>query len=340
MTKEDKIKSFDVNGVSVHNQLFGLPFDEAESDIIVIPVPWEVTVSYGTGTMDGPRAIFEASMQVDLFQPQHPDFWKKGMFMLSEPERLRKLSMELRPLVESHIDCLVAGEEPNHEVLDRINRGCEEMVDWVEETAGRLISEGKKVILLGGDHSTPLGMLKALAGKHESFGVLQIDAHADLRNAYEGFTYSHASISYNFMQLPQIEKLVQVGIRDYCHEEFNLAEKDPRISVFYDRDIQGAQFSGQTWEAICNRVISALPQKVYITFDIDGLDPRFCPNTGTPVAGGYTPAQILYLVEQLIASGKEVIGFDINEVGVGEGEWDANVAARLLFSISATAYSN
>jgi agmatinase len=222
--------------------------------------------------------------------------------------------------------------------LKEINDGGKVLHDWVYEMTLHQLKNGKKVGLLGGDHSTPLGFIKALSTIHEDFGVLQIDAHADLRIAYEGFTYSHASIMYNVLQqVPQVKKLVQVGIRDYCDEELDIIKQsNGRVQTFFDRDIKAQQYEGTTWKEICTGIIDTLPQKVYISFDIDGLDPKLCPNTGTPVPGGFEAEQIFYLFRQLHASGRELIGFDLNEVSSGESTGDsidAIVGARVLFKL-------
>jgi agmatinase len=169
--------------------------------------------------------------------------------------------------------------------------------------------------------------------------VLQIDAHADLRNAYEGFKYSHASIMYNVMNMvPQVKKLVQVGIRDYCDEELQMInDSNGRIVTFFDKDIKEQQYEGATWRQVCDRIIAELPQKVYVSFDIDGLDPKLCPNTGTPVPGGFEVEQVFYLFKQLHASGRELIGFDVNEVSTGiqaADNIDAIVGARVLYKLS------
>jgi len=184
---------------------------------------------------------------------------------------------------------------------------------------------------LGGDQSTPLGLSKALSKKYDDIGILHIDAHADLRNAYEGFEFSHASIMFNAIKMPQVSRLVQLGIRDYCEAEVQLIQSDPRIHTYFDREIKHREYSGENWAGICHEIIGKLPEKVYISLDIDGLDPKLCPNTGTPVPGGLEFEQVLFLVEKLTASGRKVIGFDLNEVSPGEDEWDANVAARLLY---------
>ena len=188
--------------------------------------------------------------------------------------------------------------------------------------------------MLGGDHSTPLGLIQALAEKHSSFAILQIDAHADLREAYEGFEFSHASIMYNAIKIPQVKKLVQVGIRDYCEAELDLINSNKKITAFFDRDIKHKQYNGTNWSTICDSIIEMLPDKIYLSIDIDGLDPKLCTHTGTPVPGGFEFEQVVYLVEKLVTSKRKIIGFDLNEVAPGKDEMDANVGARLLYRVA------
>jgi agmatinase len=338
MSKAEKIAAFDANGLAMHNTLFGLPFSEEESEIIAFPVPWEVTVSYAAGTADGPDAIFDASAQVDLFDPVRPNGWQAGIFMPEANAALRMKSDKYRVRAEAYLERLAEGKVGKKEraELDKINKACAKMVDWVEQRTGAFLDAGKKVILVGGDHSTPLGYLKALAQRHKEFGILQVDAHADLRDAYEGFTYSHASIMTNALKINQIKKLVQVGIRDYCQEEAQaIASQSKRITTYFDRDLKTRQYKGETWAALVDEIVAALPKKVYLSFDIDGLDPKLCPHTGTPVAGGFEAEQVLYLAEQVVASGRTLIGMDLNEVAPGpDDEWDANVAARMLYRLA------
>jgi agmatinase len=197
------------------------------------------------------------------------------------------------------------------------------------------MNKGKLVALLGGDHSTPFGMLQALAEKYPAFAILQIDAHADLRPAFEGFTYSHASIMYNALTIPQVSKIVQVGIRDFCQQEAELIQNsNGRIKTFFDRDLKQARYSGKNWAQQVQEIIAELPNEIYISFDIDGLDPKLCPNTGTPVAGGFEFEEITYLIQEISKSGKKIIAVDLNEVSPGvNDEWDANVGARMLYRI-------
>lgn len=335
MNKAEKIASFDPNGPGQLDQnIFGLPFTAQESEIVILPVPWEVTVSYGGGTLEGPDAIKEASLQVDLFDADAPDAWKAGIHLLDSDSSIRELSQSARAKAETYIDALANGANPDDylELISEINANCETMIDFVESETGKLLDQGKITALLGGDHSTPLGFLKALSKRHESFGILQVDAHMDLRIAYEGFTYSHASIMYNALKLPQVSKLVQVGIRDYCQEEIDVMNSEgPRVKTYFDDRLHSEQFEGRTWSDQVTEIIASLPEKVYLSFDIDGLDPMLCPNTGTPVPGGLSYAQAIYLMRKLALSNKKIIGFDLNEVSPGDTDWDANVGARLLF---------
>ena len=336
--------NFDPNSLGLKsNNIFGLPFTEEQSQLVLLPVPWEVTVSYRVGTARGPENIFNAAMQVDLFDPDVQDGWKKGFYMLPIDKNIRTKSDYLRQCAELIISHMIDGGDvaDNEQLSDKlkeINNGGQLLIDWVYEMTGGLLKKGKKVGLIGGDHSTPFGLIKALGDHHSDFGILQIDAHADLRVAYEGFTYSHASIMYNVLnQIPQVKKLVQVGIRDYCDEELEMIEQsNGRITTFFDKDIKAKQYEGGTWRDTCKEIIAALPQKVYISFDIDGLDPKLCPNTGTPVPGGFEAEQVFYLFKMLHDSGKEIIGFDLNEVSSGNHTGDgidAIVGARMLFKL-------
>ena len=340
MILKDKISAFDPNGIGDANgNIYGLPFETDEAKLVILPVPWEVTVSYQAGTASAPEAIFEASSQVDLYDPFVKDAWKLGIAMQEINQDIRKKSNLLRLSAEEYIQKLSEGFKPEENaallaIQNEINQAGLELNLWVKNESIRLMDQNKVVALLGGDHSTPLGLMQALAEKHSSFGILHIDAHADLREAYEGFEYSHASIMYNALKIPNITHLVQVGIRDFCEAELNLIQSDKRISTFFDRDIKHQQYEGSSWSAICDQIIDTLPEKVYLSFDIDGLDPKLCPNTGTPVPGGLELEQSIYLIEKLVYSGRTIIGFDLNEVAPGDDEWDANVGARLLYRLA------
>jgi len=338
-SKQEKIANFNPNNAGLSDsQIYGLPFTPEESDIVLLPVPWEVTVSYGSGASEGPDHIFDASFQIDLFHPEFPELWKKGIAMLPASAGMHGRANALKEKAQKIIEAWEEGIDVENDdslqaIIEEINEACEHMVDYVEQEATKWMNNGKTVGLIGGDHSTPLGYLRALAKRHDSFGILHVDAHMDLRIAYEGFTYSHASIMYNALQIPQISKIIQVGIRDYCEEENQVVrDAQGKVVVHTDAGIQRASFEGETWKQRCDSIIAALPEKVYVSFDIDGLDPTLCPNTGTPVPGGLSFQQATYLLSRLKDS-KKIIGFDLVEVAPGEDDWNGNVGARLLFHL-------
>lgn len=344
MTKEEIIDAFNPNAAaSAEAGLFGLPFSAEQSDIIIIPVPWEVTVSFGSGTAKGPEAVEEASAQIDLHHHDYPQLWKRGIYMDKCPDELLELGQKAKNDAQELIEAIENGEDISRNPLLRaklewVNEACGMMNNWVKERAASWKKQGKMVGLVGGDHSIPLGYIQLQGEHHEDFGVLHIDAHMDLRIAYEGFTWSHASIFYNALEtVPQISRLVQVGIRDYCEQENNYVESSgDRIAVYFDREVRNRLYKGENWHQLCLEIVGRLPQKVHISVDIDGLDPKLCPNTGTPVPGGMEFEEMMHLLNVLKASGKEIVGFDLCEVAPGEDGWDGNVAARVLFQLCGT----
>jgi agmatinase len=332
------LSTFDPNSVgNPNNNIFGLPFEEEDARVVI---PWEVTVSYNAGTARAPEHMFIASLQVDLFDPDFRDTWKQGYYMRKPDKKILMKSDYLRKEAELYINYIAQGEVLDNnkfmcKTLKEINQGSIFLNDWVYEQTRALLAQGKLVGLLGGDHSTPFGYFKAIAEKYESFGILQIDAHFDLRKAYEGFNYSHASVMYNAIeQIPQLTKLVQVGIRDFCEEEFDyMVASNQRIITYFDKDIKERQYEGLHWKDIADEIVKHLPDNVYVSFDIDGLDPKLCPHTGTPVQGGFQTTEVFYLLKKVLQSGRRIIGFDLNEVGVSQDEWDENVGARVLFKL-------
>lgn len=341
--KEEIIAQFDPNAPGPGKGLFGLPFDQNQSEIIIIPVPWEVTVSYKAGTAEAPSAIKEASKQVDLFIKDIPHSWTLGISMIDINSQLYQENVKYRGMATKYINWLENnGQEWLSDSIKIIPKAVDEISEklaiYIKATAHKYLQQGKVVGLLGGDHSTPLGLIRALGELHNSFGILQIDAHADLRKAYEDFTYSHASIMYNALQLPQVSILTQVAVRDLCEEEMQLIQDSPsRIKTFFDDDLKKRAFEGGLWKDTCIEIVNTLPKKVYISFDIDGLDAKYCPNAGTPVPGGLSYNEVMYLFRAVVKSGRKIIGFDLNEVAPGDNEWDANVGARILYQLSCLA---
>lgn len=335
------LSTFDPNSAgNPNNNIFGLPFSQQDARLVILPIPWEVTVSFGSGTARCAEQIMSASLQVDLFDPAYPESWKQGFYMKESDKKILLKSDYLRKEAELFIDYISKGDiVENNQFMCRtvkeVNEGSVFLNDWVYNQAKSVLDSGKLLCVLGGDHSTPLGYMKAIGEKFGDFGIIQIDAHCDLRVAYEGFTYSHASIMYNALnEVSQLKKLVQVGIRDYSLGEHEyIQQNSERIRTYFDQELRVRQYEGETFKQIVDEIISHLPDNVYISFDIDGLDPKLCPNTGTPVQGGFETEQVFYIFDKIAKAGKRIIGFDLSEVSTSESAWDANVGARVLFKL-------
>lgn len=332
------LPAFDPDAPAAPGSLFGLPFTVDNANVIALPIPWDATVSYRTGASKGPKAILNASCQVDLFDENIVDAWKTGIAMDKFPNDFEKLNTALRKKVEMYLDAFVDGKAETKamkSISDEVNKKCDELRKWIKARSLSFLKKNKIVALIGGDHSTPLGLMEAVSERYDSFGILHIDAHCDLRNAYEGFTFSHASIMFNALKIKNMERLVQVGIRDFSEGEKKIIDdSNGRVRLFSDKVMKEKMYKGSTWQQITKSIVERLPDNVYLSFDIDGLDPKLCPNTGTPVPGGLEFQEAIHLIEQVVESGRKIISFDINEVAPGEDEWDANVGARLLYKIS------
>lgn len=323
-----------------HNTILGLPFAEENARVVILPVPWEVTVSYLSGTARAPERIKSASLHVDLFDADYSDNWRQGFYMREPDKKILFKNDYLRKEAELFIDYVSQGQHISEnkfmcKMLKEINEGSDFLNAWVYDQTKTLLDNGKLVGILGGDHSTPFGFYQAIAERYHEFGILQIDAHCDLRKAYLGFKYSHASIMYNALsEIPQITRLVQVGVRDYARSEWEfICHSNSRIVTYFDKQIKEREFEGLRWQYLVEEVINHLPHHVFISFDIDGLNRTLCPHTGMPVPGGLETEQLFYLFRKILESGRHLVGFDLCEVGVSSNEWDENVGARVLFKL-------
>lgn len=294
--------------------LFGFNISYNDSDLVVLGVPWELTSSYRRGTGKAPPAIVRASQQIDLYDDRLPNTYRRGIHY-----QLFDKFVDSRSLVDGSCQSL--------------NSVSKQFNDVLYQQCQKIVADGKLLGLLGGEHSVPFAYLKLLSEQHRSLAILHIDAHLDYRIAYQGYEYSHASIMSQAMNsFSNIERIVHVASRDFCLAELQFAEQlGTRAKIFHDRDLQE--------RFVASEIIDCLPDKVYISFDIDGLDPSLCPNSGTPVPGGLSFYQASALLEQLVYSGRQVIGFDLSEVGVSDNDWDENVASRILYKLCATILS-
>jgi agmatinase len=319
--------------------IFGLPHTVAEARVALVPVPFEATTSYGGGTSAGPRAILAASHQVDLFDVETGRPYEAGIAMLPEHPALHELNDEATRLVRAWREAHAGGALPAdlRRRQARIDEICVKLNEALHTQVERLMDAGKIVGAVGGDHGAVYGAIAAHAERYPGLGILHVDAHADLRFEYEGFAWSHASIMENVQRrLPAVAKLVQVGIRDLSEEEREIAASSQgRIRIWFDAEMERERFEGTTWGQQVARIVEDLPENVYVSFDVDGLDPTLCPHTGTPVPGGLSFQQASYLVGAVARTGRRIVGFDLVEVAPGPSgdEWDANVGARLLYKL-------
>lgn len=327
--------------------IYGLPFEESEARVVFLPIPWDVTTSYQAGTSKGPSAILKASEQIDFFDLDYIDAYQAGLFMKKESSKIKRLNTAGRALAKRIIDAddnTMAKSKTLQAGLKKVNALCDLLNDEVYSQTKSHLDKGQISIVVGGDHATPFGAIKAYAEKYPGIGVLHFDAHSDTRIAYMGFENSHASIMHNVMEkIPQVGKLVQVGIRDFCEQEFEYTRAHKKIDIYFDQVLAQRKLSGESFKKIAQEIVAKLPKQIYISFDIDGLDPRFCPNTGTPVPGGLDYPEVIYIINEVVKSGRQIVGFDLVEVAPSAkkgDEWDANVGMRLLYKMTSASLAS
>ena len=341
--------AFDPDGPGLDG-LFGVEIPLEDAGLVVIPVPWQATASYGRGTRDGPAAVREASLQIDLEDLHFGPAWRAGLAWDGAHEaRIAALG----DAVENSAQAVIAAggadqPEASAAVLaqrDTVDAASAEVRALVRERAEAALDRGAVPVVLGGDHSSPLGLIEAVAARHPGLGIFHVDAHADLRVAYLGFSQSHASIMHNALALPGVGRLVGVGYRDLGKAERRRIAEDDRIVAFFDHELGRAGLEQRPFSALVQAVCAALPDTVYLSIDIDGLDPALCPDTGTPVPGGLDWHQLCALLEG-IARTKRIVGCDLCEVApgssgaVGRDGWDSIVGARVLYKLIGAAWAS
>jgi agmatinase len=341
---------FDPGAPALDGGIYGLSSIAEEARVVLIPVPWEPTTSYGRGTARGPAAILHASRQVDLFDVQTGRPYEAGIAMLEVDPDIARWNAEACAAADPiHArGGQIEGDPDLLARLETVNALSAKLNERVAEIARSWLGRSKLVGTIGGDHAAPFGAIAAYAERYPKLGILHIDAHADLRKAYEGFTDSHASILYNVAtRLPQVTTIAQVGLRDMSEDEMTFMRRSGgRIVSYTDAALADRLLDGEPFHIIADEIVDALPRDVYVTFDIDGLDPSLCPHTGTPVPGGLSFQQAAALLLRLQRAGRRIVGFDLTEVAPGPSfgtgrsdaeahrdEWDGNVGARLLYKL-------
>lgn len=274
----------------------GLPppySNREQAGVLILPLPYEATVSYGHGTAGGPAAIIAASQQVELYDRE----------------------FDREPALDFGVHTLPAPTLPAEPA---------DAVAVIAEVVAEAASAGRLVVGLGGEHTASVGfgrgLLAALGGP---LTVVQIDAHSDLRNEYDGTPYSHACMARRLLDEPAFEQVLQLGIRSVCPEEVALARSQPeRIRVWYAETVHAGGWQAELIERAQGR-------RVYLTIDVDGLDPSVVPSTGTPEPDGLSWRETLAIL-RTVAEHAAIVGLDCVELAPVPGHHAADFAAAKL----------
>jgi len=260
-----------------------------KSKAVILPVPYEGTVTYGKGTANGPKAIIEASKNMELYDIElDKEIYDVGIHTLKE------LKVEKKP---------------------------EDVINQVYDSVKKIINDNKFPVVLGGEHSITLGAVKASKEKYDNLSVLQIDAHSDLRDSYDGTKFSHACVMRRVIEICPI---IQVGIRSMDIDETKFIKKIAHKNIFFAKDMHNNWY---------DKAIKLLTNNVYITIDVDGLDPSIMPSTGTPEPGGLLWYQTINFLRK-IAENKNIVGFDVVELSpIKENHAPDFLAAKLTYKL-------
>jgi N1-aminopropylagmatine ureohydrolase len=284
LNQHDSPHSMNLSVIDKKSNFLGIEEEEyysyERSKIVILPAPYERTVSYGHGTAKGPEAILEASKYVEFY----------------DEETKREVYKELGIAT---IKALKFGKSSDEKALGLIY-----------EAVARLLQDKKFVITLGGEHTISQATIASYAEKYRDLSVLHIDAHSDLRQEYQGSKFSHASVMARVAEFLDPRRIVQVGIRAQCAEESEFITKKG-ITTLYAHEIKSGKYTKllKYWE---DYPIDKLTEHVYVTFDVDGLDPSVMPSTGTPEPNGLLWNETLVLLRKL-GKRKKVVGCDVVE---------------------------
>ncbi len=272
----------------------GLSSEFAEfekSEFVILPVPYEQTTTYQKGTKHAPQAIIAASQEVETFDEELKfEACKAGICTLNQ--------------------------------MEITTSGPQKMLEKVHQATKELINQGKKVVIIGGEHTISIGAVKAFCEKYPHLSVLQMDAHADLRDSYQENKFSHACV---MRRIGELSQFVGVGIRNLSEEEHEFIQQN-KTDVFFAQDMRG----NNRWK---EKVLGKLGSDVYLTFDLDFFDPSIMPAVGTPEPGGLLWYETLDFLKELVYK-KNLVGFDVVELCPIPGLVAPDfLAARLIYKI-------
>lgn len=273
-----------------------------DSQVVVLSAPFEATVSFGHGTKNGPKGILKSSHYVEFYDEEFDRelCFEKGICALA-PMNFEKLSVK-------------------------------KSLDLIYKNVSKVLKDGKFPIVLGGEHSISAPIAKAFSEKYQNLSVLQFDAHSDLRNEYSGTPHSHASVMARVAEFNK--NIVQIGIRAQCKDEAKFI-KENNINTFYMRSIRSGKYGDWMREAL-----NKLNENVYITFDVDGFDPSFMANTGTPEPGGLFWDETIEFLK-MVGKERNVVGFDVVELAPVKANPSPDfIAAKLTYKLLNCAFQN
>jgi agmatinase len=271
----------------------------SNANVVILPVPYEHTVSYGAGTRNGPRALLDASRYIEFY----------------DEETKREVYRELGIATLEPIAC--------------DNRDAEDILENIYRTVAELIKLNKFVVMIGGEHTITQAAVAAYAERYSDLSILHFDAHSDLRKEYQGSKYSHASVMARVCEFIDPHRLVQVGIRAQCIEEAEFIQNNG-ICTLYAHEIRSGKYTKlmKYWE---DYPIERLTDHVYVTFDVDAFDPSIMPATGTPEPNGLQWPETVALLKKL-GRRKKIVGCDIVELAPITGLHHADLTAAKLAS--------
>jgi agmatinase len=280
----------------------GIPNENSSfenSKIVIVPIPYEHTVSYGKGAKDGPQAILKASHYVEFYdeETQREIFYEYGIATLKPLELNKKREREALRLTYSVVK--------------------------------ELLGLNKFIVCIGGEHTISQAIIKAYAEKYSDLSILHFDAHSDLRQEYLGNKYSHASVMARVCEILDPSRIVQVGIRAQCVEEAKII-REKKINTYYAYSIRQPEtfFKLRRWE---DEVVGKLSQNVFVSFDVDAFDPSIMPATGTPEPNGLYWQEVMSCLKK-VGLRKNIVGFDIVEFAPIKGLHSADITAARLIS--------
>lgn len=310
-----------------------------QADVVLCLVPWELTITSKAGTAKAPKEILKASCAIDSFDPNYhyqPTIYTN----LSPYSTIKKINSTYFSNSQALIDKIEKGKmlsKTDITTLEDMNKASKIINQLIKDNTHKCLSKNQIPAIIGGDHSSPYGQILTIQ-KTEPITIIHIDAHMDLRQNYYGFEFSHASIMYNVEQLPNVKKIIQIGVRDFCSEEKQYADNSEKIHSITDYEISEQLLTGKNnWHELCQMILNNINNKVYISLDVDGLTLENCPNTGTPVPGGLTYQQVVYLIKQ-IANRHTIVGFDVCETG--NDHIDCVVSAKLINALCYAAFQS